>query len=328
MTLKIAVSSRALFHIEDGDKVFREQGQAAFNAYMRERSDRPLRKGVAFDLIRKLLALNTIIPASPRVEVVLLSRNSGDAGLRVMGSVQHYNLPIERSVFTSGTDRFRYAEAFEADLFLSTTPSDVMEALRNGIAAATMLPTAQRHEDDDVLAIAMSEEHSAEKSPQILFAFDGDAVVFSSESDEWYRANGIESFIQHEQDKVNVPLGEGPFKSFFIKLMQLQNELSGETTPVRVALVTARGLQSHGRVIRTLREWGIQLNEAIFCGGAAKGPILRALGADVFFDDTKSNITSALSHNIQAACHVPFGVGGIEAAETAFQPDPVKAPAH
>lgn len=318
MTLKIAVSSRALFHLEDGDKVYREQGQAAFNAYMRERCDRPLRKGVAFDIIRKLLALNTIIPAAPRVEVVLLSRNSADAGMRVMNSVQHYNLPIERAVFTSGSNRFRYAEAFGADLFLSTTPADVVDAIGHGMAAATMLPPTQKHEDEE-LDSAMAEQHNAEDSPKVFFAFDGDSVLFSSEADECYRRDGFDAFLQHELSRVDIPLGEGPFKKFFIKLLELQADLPADNSPLRVALVTARGLQSHGRVIRTLREWGIQLNEAVFCGGAPKGPILRALGADVFFDDTKSNITSAIDHDIKAACHVPFGKGGLEAADSAFR---------
>lgn len=327
MTLRIAVSSRALFHMEDGDKVYREQGQAAFNAYMRDRCDRPLRKGVAFDLIRKLLALNTIIPVSKRVEVVLLSRNSADAGMRVMSSVQHYGLPIERAVFTGGSNRFRYVEAVDADLFLSTTPSDVVESIKNGIAAATMLPPHQVHEDEE-LTLAMNEQHSAEDSPGIFFAFDGDAVLFSAEADDCYRRNGFDAFVQHELSNAEIPLGEGPFKKFFVKLLALQSELPVENSPLRVALVTARGLQSHGRVIRTLRQWGIQLNEAVFCGGTAKGPILKALGADVFFDDTKSNIASALNHNIRAACHVPFGPGGLEAAETAFVSDAASAKPH
>lgn len=309
MTLKIAVSSRSLFNIEDGDKIWREQGQDAFDQYMRENASKPLRPGVAFNLVRKLLALNDIVPEQKRVEVVLLSRNSADASMRVMASVEHHNLKIETGVFSGGTDRFRFAEAFGADLFLSANNDDVRTALSHGVAAATMCPVPE----------GSSESDNAYEHAGITFCLDGDAVVFSGESDHTYRTQGMDAYLKHELERREIPLGDGPFKALFIKLIELQKELPRENNPVRVALVTARGIQSHFRVMKTLNSWGVRLHEAVFCGGTPKGPVLRAMHADIFFDDTRSNIDSALAHQVSGACYVPNGDGGIRAEGDAAQ---------
>lgn len=306
MTLKIAVSSRSLFNIEDGDAIWREKGQEAFDKYMRDNAGKPLRPGVAFNLVRKLLALNKIDPTKKRVEVVLLSRNSADASRRVMHSVEHYDLDIETGVFCCGADRFRFASSIGADLFLSANSDDVIAALRHGVAAATMLPVNDDNAFSDV---------GPDSSKVVTIALDGDAVIFNGESDEKYRAHGMAAYLDHERANRDVPLGDGPFKSFFLKVIKLQQELpNGGEGALRIALVTARGIQSHFRVMETLNNWGVRLSQAIFCGGAPKGPMLNALGADIFFDDTKSNIDSALNHSIAAACHVPNGEGGIKDA--------------
>ena len=299
--LTIAVSSRSLFHIEDGNKIFEEQGQEAFNDYMRSKENVPLRPGAAFPLVRKLLALNTTRSPQPRdrVDVVLLSRNSPDAGMRVMNSIEHYGLDIERAAFSQGGDRFRYARAMGAHLFLSANPSDVRMAVEHGIAAATMLP---------VECADHSHDH------EVRIAFDGDSVLFDSEADDCYRAEGLEAFRKHEVEKANIPLGDGPFKKFLSALHALQKEFPAESSPIKVGLVTARGMPSHARVLNTLRHWGIHLDEAIFCGGLPKGPLLEAFGADIFFDDTQKNIDSAVSCNVPSG-HVPYGHGGIVAQE-------------
>lgn len=298
--LTIAVSSRSLFHIEDGNRIFEEEGQEAFNEYMRSKEDVPLRPGAAFHLVRKLLALNTVRSPAPRdrVEVVLLSRNSPDAGMRVMNSIQHYGLDIERAGFSQGSDRFRYAKALGAQLFLSASPTDVRNAIEHGLAAATMV-TLEREEDPD--------DH------EVRIAFDGDSVLFDSEADDCYRANGLGAFRQHEMDKAHLPLGDGPFMPFLLELHALQKLYPAEQSPVKVALVTARGMPSHARVLKTLRAKGIHIDEAIFCGGVPKGPLLKAFGADVFFDDTQKNIDSAVDCDIPSG-HVPYGGGGIVAS--------------
>lgn len=292
--LTVAVSSRALFHMEDSDEIFKKKGQAAFNAYMREKEHIPLRPGSAFGLVKKLLALNSHGGiARTHVKIILLSRNSPDAGMRVMESVRHYGLDIEGAVFCAGGDRFRYAKALGAHLFLSTTPADVKTAIDNGVAAATMMPCETPEDQAD---------------PTVRIAFDGDSVLFSSEADEVFRAEGLDRFRESEVLNAKIPLGAGPFKGFLEALCQLQKEFPIGNSPLKLALVTARGMPAHARVIHTLRSWGVVVDVAIFAGGAPKGPILQAFGADVFFDDTDKNVDSALSHDI-TGCHVPYGTG-------------------
>lgn len=293
--LTIAVSSRALFHMEDGNAIWEKQGQAAFNTYMREKENDPLRPGTAFPLVKKLLALNKGQPR-PLVNVVILSRNSPDAGFRILKSVKHYGLEMAQAMFSQGSDRFRYVSAVGAQLFLSGNHADVHKAITNGIAAATVTPKETMHKDESTIKIA----------------FDGDSVLFGSESDDAYRSLGLEHFINHEHEKRAIPMQGGPFKDFVMALKQVQEAFPAGECPLKLALVTARGIQSHERVFTTLRDWGLTLDEVMFCGGTAKGPILKAFGADIFFDDTQSNLNSALDHNI-ASGHVPFGAGGIPA---------------
>lgn len=292
--LVIAVSSRSLFHIEDGNHIFETEGQEAFDRYMQEKENVPLRPGVAFPLVSKFLALNSTRGYKrDRVDIVLLSRNSPDAGMRIMNSVEHYGLDIERAVFCAGSDRFRYAKALGAHVFLSANSKDVATAVQNGVAAATMLPT---------------ETEGATSETSIRIAFDGDSVLFSSEADECYREHGLEAFRRVESEKVNVPLGEGPFRPFLEALQKLQQQFPARECPVRVGMVTARGMPSHGRPLQTLRHWGVQVDEAIFAGGGPKGPLLKAFRADIFFDDTSKNIESAREHDILSG-HVPYGSG-------------------
>jgi 5'-nucleotidase len=292
--LTIAVSSRALFHTDDGDKIFQTQGAEAFNEYMRSKEHIPLRPGPAFNLVRKLTAMNT--QRSPawrdRVEVVLLSRNSPDAGVRIMHSIVHYGLDLERAVFSQGSDRFRYAAAFGAHLFLSTNPADVVKALERGLAAAVMAPKIDEVGEDSVVRIA----------------FDGDSVLFSDEGDHVTQKLGIRAFQLSEQEKANTPLPAGPFKKFITELQELQAHYPAESSPLRVGLFTARGVPAHERAMKTLRGWGIRLDEALFGGGLPKGPFLKAFGADIFFDDTHRHVESAAAHDVSAG-HVPYGNG-------------------
>ena len=300
--LTLAVSSRSLFHIEDGNRIFETEGQDAFDAYMREKENVPLRPGCAFHLVRKLLSLNQHPgkEGTRLVNVVMLSRNSPDASMRVSNSIAHYGLDIEGACFSQGSNRCAYARAMGADLFLSANAADVRAALSAGIAAATMVP----REDLEVV----------EPDNEVRIAFDGDSVLFSDEADVTYRAHGLEAFRKSELENAHIPLGDGPFKGFLEALHSIQKEFPKGQCPLRVALVTARGLPSHGRVLHTLRHWGINVDEAIFAGGRPKGPLLQAFRADMFFDDTQKNIDSAVSHNVPSG-HVPYGTGeGIVAA--------------
>ncbi len=300
--LTVAISSRALFDLEDSHALFELEGIAAYQAFQREREDEILAPGIAFPLVRKLLALNTAAPvgaegeATPRVEVILLSRNSSDTGLRIFNSIQHHGLDIRRATFTSGAPTWPYIKPFGADLFLSANPESVRRALEHGVAAATILPAASGTNPARV-----------EHRDQLRIAFDGDAVIFSDESERVSREQGVEAFGRFERERAREPLSGGPFRGFLDALHRLQAAFPpGEDAPIRTALVTARSAPAHERVIRTLREWGVRLDEALFLGGRDKGPFLHAFGADIFFDDSEHNIASARDH--VAAGHVPHGV--------------------
>ena len=296
--LVIAISSRALFDLEDSHALFEREGVDAFAHYQRTHEDDVLAPGIAFPLVRKLLALNHDAPPGvPRVEVILLSRNSSDTGLRVFNSIQHHGLPITRATFTSGAPTWPYIRPFGAHLFLSADAESVQRALEHGVAAATLLPAP---------AVPGRAGAGASAREQIRIAFDGDAVLFGDEGERISREGGLEAFARHERERAHEPLSGGPFRAFLDALHRLQAAYPADDCPIRTALVTARSAPAHERVIRTLREWGIRLDEALFLGGRPKGPFLHAFGADIFFDDSPHNIDSARAH--VAAGHVPHGV--------------------
>ena len=303
--LIVAISSRALFDLEDSHRLFEREGLQAYAEYQRAHEDELLEPGIAFPLVRKLLALNEGAPVdeagtpAPRVEVILLSRNSSDTGLRIFNSIQHHGLAIRRAAFSNGAPPYPYIRPFGADLFLSTHAEDVTRALAAGVAAATILPAAARVKSTP-----------AQPPNQLRIAFDGDAVLFGDESERISREDGLEAFSRHESERAREPLSGGPFRGFLDALHRLQSAFPpGEDAPIRTALVTARSAPAHERVIRTLREWNVRLDEALFLGGRAKGPFLEAFGADIFFDDSEHNIASARDH--VAAGHVPHGVANV-----------------
>lgn len=290
--LVVAISSRALFDLDESHRIFEEQGKEAFCQYQIEHEEELLQPGVAYTLVSKLLAINDRL-GQPTVEVILLSRNSADTGLRVFNSIQHHGLAISRAAFTSGESPFSYIAAFGADLFLSADAGDVRKALSAGHAAATILA---------------SNKPSSE-SNQLRIAFDGDAVLFSDESERIYREQGLAAFTEYETAEARRPLTGGPFKAFLATLHHIQTLFATDQAPIRTALVTARAAPAHERVVRTLRAWNIRIDEALFLGGMAKGPFLRAFGADIFFDDQQGHCDSASQH--VATGHVPHGVANL-----------------
>ncbi|HEC73392.1 MAG TPA: 5'-nucleotidase [Methylophaga aminisulfidivorans] len=289
--LVVAISSRALFDLDESHRIYEEQGTEAYCKYQIEKEDEPLQPGGAYNLVKKLLALNDNNPNTPRVEIILLSRNSADTGLRVFNSIQHHKLAITRAVFTSGSSPYRYVAPFNANLFLSTSPEDVAMALEADIASATILASNVKNKVE---------------SEQLRIAFDGDAVLFSDESERIFKEKGLQAFTENEQNTARAPLSGGPFKDFLMALNQIQTDYPENESPIRTALVTARSAPAHERVIRTLRAWGIRIDEAIFLGGMEKGPFLKSFGADIFFDDQVKHCESAIEH--VAAGHVPHGV--------------------
>lgn len=291
--LVVAISSRALFDLDESHHLFEKEGKEAFCRYQIEHENETLTPGIAFTLVKKLLALNRRLP-SPHVEVILLSRNSADTGLRVFHSIREHSLAISRAAFTSGRSPFAYLKAFGADVFLSALAEDVALALKAGHAAATILGSKNTHNE----------------SEQLRLAFDGDAVLFSDESERIYRHAGLEAFTENEVAEAHTPLAGGPFKSFLASLQHLQMCFSVEDSPIRTALVTARGAPAHERVVRTLRAWNIRIDEALFLGGLEKGPFLQAFDADIFFDDQIGHCHSASQHVTTG--HVPHGITNVD----------------
>jgi len=289
--LVIAISSRALFDLSQSNHIYQSEGVDAYIKHQIEHENNVLQPGVAFPLVKKLLALNT--PEQQLVEIILLSRNSADTGLRIFNSIEHHHLDMTRAAFTNGKNPHQYAKAFGADLFLSADASDVTAAINNDLAAATLIP-GKAHE-------------AIEKHTQIRIAFDGDAVLFSEESERIYQEKGLDAFITNEREQAKTPLNAGPFHNFLRKLSSIQHQFTVDECPIITALITARQAPAHERVILTLRSWNIRIDEALFLGGKDKGAFLQAFGADIFFDDHDGHCQSAHANQI-AAGHVPSTV--------------------
>jgi len=292
--LVVAISSRALFDFEEENQVFEESDDRRYRALQLERLEIPAKPGVAFSLVRKLLAFNddpAQADAAQRVEVVILSRNDPVSGMRVFRSAQHYGLPIQRGAFTRGQPPWRYLRPLDANLFLSAHLTDVRAALEAGVPAAQVYPHSARATD--------AHPH------EVRIAFDGDAVLFSDEAERVYQDQGLDAFQAHERDKARQPLSEGPFKPLLAALHRLQQE-GTPAMRIRTALVTARSAPAHERAIRTLMDWNVEVDEAMFLGGLAKGDFLREFEPDFFFDDQAGHCESAAAAG--PAGQVLFGV--------------------
>ncbi|MEP7295636.1 MAG: 5'-nucleotidase [Burkholderiales bacterium] len=290
--LIVAISSRALFDFEEENQHFEANDDRAYMRLQLERLDDAAKPGVAFSLVNKLLAFNV---AAQRVEVVILSRNDPVSGMRVFRSAQYYGLPIQRGVFTRGESPWRYLKPLNAHLFLSTNEADVRSALAAGVPAARVYPNSAR----------ASSAHPHE----VRIAFDGDAVLFSDEAERVFQSRGLDAFQSHEREQADTPLAAGPFKPLLLALQRLQHE-PAEGMRIRTALVTARSAPSHERAIRTLMNWNIEVDEAMFLGGLPKGEFLREFEPDFFFDDQTGHVDSASAH--VPAGHVASGISNPE----------------
>jgi len=289
--LVVALSSRALFDFEEENRLFEERDDHAYMALQSSRMEIPANPGVAFPLVRKLMAFNT--SDRQRVEIVVLSRNDPVSGLRVYHSAQSHGLSIQRGVFTRGRTPYRYLKSLGAHLFLSANSNDVEQALQAGYPAAHVYPHSTK---------------AGENFPyELRIAFDGDAVLFSDEAERVYQAQGLEAFVAHEQQHAQTPLPPGPFKPLLEALQRLQRD-GGKDMPmkIRTALVTARSAPAHERAVRTLMNWNIEVDEAMFLGGLDKGDFLREFEPDFFFDDQTRHCDSGAMAGPTG--HVPAGV--------------------
>ena len=291
--LVVAISSRALFDFEEENTVFEQGDDRQHMDLQLQRLETPARPGVAFSLVKKLLAFNDA--QTQRVEVVILSRNDAVSGMRVFRSAQHYGLSIQRGSFTRGQAPWRYLKPLRANLFLSTHLADVRAALDAGVPAAQVYPQSV---------------HASDAHPhEVRIAFDGDAVLFSDEAERVFQSEGLSAFQAHEARKASQPLSDGPFKPLLAALHRLQSEGTPHMR-IRTALVTARSAPAHERAIRTLMNWNIQVDEAMFLGGLPKGEFLREFEPDFFFDDQTGHIESASRH--VPSGHVASGISNAQ----------------
>jgi 5'-nucleotidase len=285
--LVVGITSRALFDLEEADAVFINEGITAYRAHQMERESAVLERGTAFALISNLLRINDL--ADERlVEVVVISRNDADSGLRILNSIEAYGLDITRAAFTDGKPPWPYLKPFSCNLFLSAHATDVEEALRHGWPAALVLQAARPTEESGL-------------EGEVRIAFDADAVLFDHESEHVYQTQGLEAFVEREVALSDVPMSPGPFKPFLDSLARVQGRFPTEQAPIRLALVTSRGAPAHRRVVNTLRQWGIRLNETFFLGGIDKAGVLEALRPHIYFDDQmthleKTQVTTPSAH--------------------------------
>ena len=295
--LVVGVASSALFDLEASDAVFRDEGEERYRAYQREHLDEVLEPGVAFPFIRRLLALNDLSEEERLVEVVILSRNDPETGLRVMRSVKRHGLDITRAIFMQGQSPYRFMEPLRMSLFLSANEDDVREAISLGFAAGRVVG---RGVDD----------HGG---MDLRIAFDFDGVLADDSSERVYQERPLEVYQETESALADVPLPRGPMADFLQKINRIQgiedaksvDNPGGYQRRVRVAVVTARSAPAHERAINSIHQWGLRVNDAFFLGGIDKGPILAVLEPHIFFDDQRRNIDTT-SH-LAPSVHIPFG---------------------
>ena len=287
--LVIAISSRALFDLEEENQIFEKDGLDAYYKYQLENQDKSLKKGTGYRLVENILKINSFFSSDERqVEVIILSKNNAATSLRITNAINDLKLDIIRSAWTSGTNISNYLKAFKVDLFLSADDNDVLNAIENGVAAAKIL-----HSNENIHNIS---------NEQVRIAFDGDAVLFSEESELVYKNHGLEAFIEHEKENRNNPLEMGPFAKLLLIIAKIQAKFPTDKSPIRTALVTARSAPTHERVIKTFNVWGVRVDEAFFLGGTDKYEILEAFGADIFFDDQDVHLN--LSSNVVPSAKV------------------------
>lgn len=290
--LVIAISSRALFNLEDENKIFEEKGLDEYYKYQIENEDLLPKRGTGFRLVKNLLRINEDFPDDKQVEVIIMSRNNSATSLRITKSIEKYKLDIQRSAWSGGNDISKYLKPFKVDLFLSANEQDVQNAINEGIAAARILPY---------------DELEDENSNQVKIAFDGDAVLFSEESEIIYKKHGLEAFLVYEKQNASNAMQSGPFAQLLKLISNIQAKYPHEQTPIRTALITARNSPAHERVIRTLSQWNVRLDEAFFLGGVDKYEVVKAFGADIFFDDQDVHLET--TSKIAPSAKVPYKKG-------------------
>jgi len=267
--LVIAISSRALFDLEEENRLFEKKGLQKYYRYQIMNENNILKRGAAFGFVRNLLSINAHFD-DKLIEVIVLSRNNAATGLRIKNAIDHYGLDIDRAGWTAGAPISNYLKAFDVDLFLSAHEEDVQEAINVGIAAARIIPKKYKKKQE---------------RRDVRIAFDGDAVLFSDESERIYQQYGLEAFLKHEKKNAKKPLPKGPFAKLLKVISRIQKKFPMEQAPIKTALITARNFSTFERVIRTFDAWDVRVDEAFFLGGVEKRRVVGSFKADIFFDD-------------------------------------------
>ncbi len=267
--LVIAISSRALFDLEEENRLFEKNGLEKYYRYQIKSENKILKRGAAFDFVKNILRINNHFE-DKLIEVIVLSRNNAATGLRIRNAIEKYGLDIERAGWTAGTPISNYLKTFDVDLFLSAHEEDVQEAIDAGIAAARIIPKKYKKKG---------------KRQDVRIAFDGDAVLFSDESEKIYQKHGLDAFLKHERKNAKKPLPKGPFAKLLKVISRIQKEFPMEKAPIKTALITARDFSTFERVIRTFDAWNVRVDEAFFLGGVEKRRVVKSFNADIFFDD-------------------------------------------
>ena len=295
--LVIGVASSALFDLSESDAVFRNEGEEKYRAYQCEHLDDVLEPGVAFPFIRRLLDLNDLAEGERLVEVVILSRNDPETGLRVMRSVKHHGLDITRAIFMQGRAPYQFMGPLHMSLFLSANEDDVREAMSLGFAAGHVVGPGVADDGGNDLRIA----------------FDFDGVLADDSAERVFQTGGLDKYQENESALAEVPLDRGPMADFLEKINRIQgiedsksvDDPQGYRRRVRVAVVTARSAPAHERAINSIRQWGLSVNDAFFLGGLPKGPMLEVLQPHIFFDDQRRHVEGASLST--PSVHIPFG---------------------
>lgn len=286
--ITIGISSRALFNLEKENMIYEEKGIEAYIAYQIDHEEEVLKAGVGFSLVKNLLSLNSRPEMKDKhIEVIIMSRSCPDISIRIFNSIKHYGLNISRGIFTGGEPVANYVKSNNIDLYLSSNKEDVSQVLKMGIAAARVHNTNKVYSN---------------KNEQVRIAFDFDCVLGGEESEYIFQNKSLSAFEENEEKLKEIPVKDGPFKEFVVKLGEVQRLFNYDDSPIRIAICTARNYPAHERVIKTLRNWGIRMNEAYFLGGYLKSEVLEAFNADIFFDDSIKNIENA--SEVVPSCHV------------------------
>ncbi|MDB7978989.1 5'-nucleotidase [Faecalicoccus pleomorphus] len=288
--LVVGISSRALFNLEKENEVFEAQGLDAYREYQLSHEDEILEPGTGFTLVNNLLSINERT-GKKLVEVIVMSRNSAETSLRIINSLDHYGLDINRMAMSGGENISRYLKAFGVDLFLSSNEFDVSDAINNGFAAGLVYNTDQIYRADN---------------DQIRIAFDADAVLFSAESEKIFQEKGLDAFVKNEIENQDRALKKGPLAKFLLCLANLQQN-TREYQLIRTAIVTSRDKNSGRRVLKTLRKWNIDVDEVFFLQGANKATILKSFGANIFFDD--QDVHGLPASEVVPSARVPYKKG-------------------